>query len=74
MYAPILSQSQLDRLDQLAIGCSPDNSETPDWHNLWWCIRNVRGDVCRYLYFVRLLLLFLTTRRNRPPPVPGGQK
>src|SRR5216684_4313589 len=64
MHAPILSQSQLDQLDQYTIACTPETSETSEWHNLWWCIRNVPGDVCRYLYFMRfslLLWLFLPT-------------
>ena len=31
-------------------------SETPEWHNLWWCIRNVPGKVRRYLYFMHFSL------------------
>jgi hypothetical protein len=31
-------------------------SQTPEWHNLRWCIRNVPGDVRRYLYFIHFSL------------------
>jgi hypothetical protein len=64
MHAPILSQGQLDQLDHLPIGCTPEARKPPKWHNLWWWIRNVPGDVCRCLYFMRfslLLWLFLPT-------------
>jgi hypothetical protein len=43
---------------------TPEPTETPEWHNLWWCLWNVPGDVCRYLYFMRfsvLLWAFLPT-------------
>ncbi len=34
-----------------------ETSETTEWHNLWWCVRNVPGDLFRYLYFMRFSLL-----------------
>lgn len=34
-----------------------ETPETREWHNFWWCIRNVPGDICRYLYFMRFSLL-----------------
>ena len=63
MHASIPSLA-LNQLDPSPAGCTPETTETPEWHNLWWCIRNVPGDVCRYLYFMRfslLLWLFLPT-------------
>jgi hypothetical protein len=65
MHAPILSQSQLDQLNQPIMGCNPETSETPEWRSLWWCIRNVPGDVCRYLYFMRFTLSLLYGPANR---------
>jgi hypothetical protein len=56
MYAPILSQSQLDQLDQLPTGCTSRIRKTPAWHNVWWRFGNVPGDVCRDLYFMRFSL------------------
>jgi hypothetical protein len=56
MYYPILSQSQLDQLDQLPIGCTLGTGKTREWHNLYGCIRNVTGDVFRELYFMRFSL------------------
>jgi hypothetical protein len=56
--------SALPSSGQSAADHIPETTETPEWHNLWWCIRNVPGDVCRYLYFMRfslLLWLFLPT-------------
>jgi|SRR5579859_1179051 len=55
MHAPILSQSQLDQLPRPTIVSR--TSETPEWHNLWWCVRKVPGRVRRYLYFMHFSLL-----------------
>ena len=54
MHAPILSQSQLDQLHRPTMVFT--TSKTPEWHSLWWCIRNVPGDVRRYLYFMHFSL------------------
>jgi hypothetical protein len=56
--------STLPTSGQLAAHETAETNEMPEWHNLWWCIRNVPGDLCRYLYFMRfslLLWLFLPT-------------
>jgi hypothetical protein len=73
MHALILSQSQLDQLDHLSIRCTQEARETPKWHSLWRCIRNVPGDVCRCLYFMRfsLLLWLLLPTLTLPGINPG---
>lgn len=58
------NSSMQSTTEQVAADETAETDETPEWHSLWWCIRNVPGDVCRYLYFMRfslLLWLFLPT-------------
>jgi hypothetical protein len=40
--------STLPTSGQLAAHETAETNEMPEWHNLWWCIRNVPGDLCRY--------------------------
>jgi hypothetical protein len=56
-FIPILSQSQLDQVNHPTMAFTSGTRETPAWHNLWWCVRHVPGDVSRYLYFMHFSLL-----------------
>ena len=59
-------------LDRPLAGCTPETTETPEWPNLLWCIRNVPGDVCRFKLAHHLMKILCFPGLGHHPRHPSG--